>query len=491
MALKLETLTEEILTRIISFVTSQSSLYSVALVSRTLNRLATSYLYEAVNFNGASSDTGVKYLIPFSFLAFEKPYTASLVRSFSIRDAYGLPSDSGELCRLDELDANDEDSRRGWPSRPDRDQIIRSAIKGIGYTGEEVDEWLALLLAGNDESAILAILLPHLKKLCRLDLNGDWLDSDDHLVSTMRKVSQGEKPFDKGDTFSALTDVLVAGNDDKYPTSPIMLGACLGLPSLRRIHALNMGQNEQEEATELLADLQEGGSSVEEIELRGSKLYSEDLEHILSAPKALRTFIYEVGQAWAWYPVDTNDIHEGLSRHKESLESIVLDHPDFFEEQEDDNLEPMVFRDFTNLEYLKVSNLFLGGTDDHDTCSLLKAFPKSLNRLCITYCNESGHCQKVMPALLKVLRSKKRYLPNLEALTLEGQFNDHPEYLESVKDIVLCATGKGVTVEVADDAYRRGYEGTSERGWGIHETVEWQEVYSNKVGERQILQIEV
>jgi len=94
-----------------------------------------------------------------------------------------------------------------------------------------------------------------------------------------------------------------------------------------------------------------------------------------------------------------------------------------------------------------------------------------------------------MTALLEVLRSKKRYLPNLEALTLEGQFNDHPEYLKSVKDIVPCATGKGVTTEVADDYYRRWDGGNNERGWGIDETVEWPERIFNKVGRRQILQI--
>jgi len=59
-----------------------------------------------------------------------------------------------------------------------------------------------------------------------------------------------------------------------------MIGACLGLPSLRRIHAIDIGENEQDERTKSLVDPQEGGSSVEKIELRGSKLYSEDLKNI-------------------------------------------------------------------------------------------------------------------------------------------------------------------------------------------------------------------
>jgi hypothetical protein len=308
MHINLDTVTDEVLTRI-SFVTPQSSLYSVALVLRILNRLATSYLYATVNFKDGHADTGVKYLIPFAFLAFQKPYIASLVRSFSIRDTFGTGGRYGYLGRVEELingdnfDPDDKYARRGWPDHPDRDQIIRSAVEWLGYTGEEVDEWLATLLAGDDESAILAILLPNLKKLCHLDLCNDWLgpvDVEDRLVSTMLNVSQREKPFDKGDYFSALTDVLIAGHGDKYPTSPVMLGACLALPALRRLYALNMGENGQDEATASLAKLLKGNFPVEEIELRESRLYSEDLKHMLSVPKALKTFIYEMGQPWVW-----------------------------------------------------------------------------------------------------------------------------------------------------------------------------------------------
>jgi len=49
-----------------------------------------------------------------------------------------------------------------------------------------------------------------------------------------------------------------------------MLGACLGLPSLRGIYAIGMGEAEQDEPTTSLADSQKAISSVEEIELRGT-----------------------------------------------------------------------------------------------------------------------------------------------------------------------------------------------------------------------------
>jgi len=39
----------------------------------------------------------------------------------------------------------------------------------------------------------------------------------------------------------------------------------------------------------------------------------------------------------AWYPVDREKIGQALSRHEESLENIILDRPDIFEEAADDD----------------------------------------------------------------------------------------------------------------------------------------------------------
>jgi hypothetical protein len=487
MAPSLDTLTEELLSRIISFVTPHSSLHSLALVSRTLNRFATSYLYASVDFKGAYPDTGVKYLIPFAFLAFQRPEIASLVRSFSIRDTFGLADD---LIRLEDLDDDNEDARRGWPDHPHRDQILQSAIEGIGYTGEEVDEWLATLLEADDESAILAILLPHLKKLRRLDLGHSGSGIGDPLLSTIHRLSQRDNSVDGPGHFSALTDVFIVGYEDKYPCSPTSLGACLYLPSLRRLHSMNLGENDQDTATEELVGLPKGCSSVEEIELRASKLYSEDLKLLLNAPKALKTFIYEVGQSWAWYPLDTRDIADALSCQEEHLSNLVLDHPYFLEETEVDSLAPMDFSAFKKLDFLKVSGLFLGGTHQRDTCSVLQSFPRSLKRLYVTYCSDSYHCAEIMPALLEVLQLKEEYLPNLETLTLEGPFNLHPEALESAKDIARCVITQGVRAKVID-AYRKEFGETYQKGWGLDEEVGWQEIQFDNVEMRELVEIEV
>jgi len=499
MVLNLDTLTEELLNRIVSFVSPHSSLWSLVLVSRTLNRLATPYLYETVNFKGASPDTGIRHLIPFAFLAFQKPYIASSVRSLSIRDTYGTPdqgleplNDDDAQSETDETEDKNEEShgRKGWPNHPDRDQIIRSAIEGVGYTGGEVDRWFTALLEGDDEATILSILLPHLKKLRRLDLSQDWIGDEDDLVSTFRKASKREEPFNQGDSFTCLTDILVAGYGDKYPVSPIMLGACLGLPALRRLHGLKMGENEQDEATQTMIEIPKGSSSIEEIELRETKLYSEDLKLLLSVPKALKTFIYDLGHSWAWYAVDTNDILEGLSHHTESLQSLVLDHPDYAEEMDNDYYAPMEFSAFTKLGYLKASVLYLGGSGNRDACSLKKTFPQSLKKLCVTYFGEGSYCPLVMYELHQVLEQKEQYLPNLEELILEGQFKKQPETLELAKDIMRCVSAKGVRVELVDDAYRRTWSG-SEQGWGVDEAIDWQPTLARGLGEREILNIEL
>ena len=83
-------------------------------------------------------------------------------------------------------------------------------------------------------------------------------------------------------------------------------------------------------------------------------------------------------------------------------------------------------------------------------------------------------------------------LPKLEKLTLEGLFVKHAERLDGVKGLVQSAKAKGVqTVIVANDSRNHCmWKERTERGWGLDESVQWQECFGNQVGELTVLDVE-
>ena len=271
-----------------------------------------------------------------------------------------------------------EDDRKGWPSHPDVDSIIRKAVEDVESEEGEREKLFEDVREGSDEGAILSILLPKLTNLRQLDLAHGWLGAGSHLLHFLRKVAKREAPFDKRPAFANLTDVLIAGYDDKYPNAPDWFGAYLELPSIRRLHGYQLGNNEQGSVTATMADLGSGTSPVEELELRESKLYAEDLDRVLKACRNLKTFIYEVGHAWAWYPLRTQDIRSAMKPLEKTLENMVLDHPDYLDEQGDDTFLPMSFAKFEKLRYLKTSTMFLGGINEREECNLMETFPAGL-----------------------------------------------------------------------------------------------------------------
>ena len=205
-----------------------------------------------------------------------------------------------------------EDDRKGWPSHLDVDSIIRNAVEDVESEEGEREKLYEDVRKGNNEGAILSILLPKLTNLRKLDLAHGWLGAGSHLLRFLHKVAKWDAPFDKRRAFANLLDVLIAGYDGKYSKAPDWFGACLELPSIRRLHGYQLGNNEQDSITTTMAELGSRTSPVEELELRESKLYAEDLDRVLKACGSLKTFIYEVGHAWVWYPLRTQDIRSAM-----------------------------------------------------------------------------------------------------------------------------------------------------------------------------------
>ncbi|KAH6711879.1 hypothetical protein BKA61DRAFT_611744 [Leptodontidium sp. MPI-SDFR-AT-0119] len=483
MTTSLESLSEELLVRIVSF-TERLSLPSLALASRTMNRLVIPELYASIDFNRASSDTGVEFLIPLTYHLLNNPDLATLVRSLSIRDVFGSVED--DLIPLDE--GGDNDFRKGWPSTADLkdiDALLRGAVGDV----EDIEEGKAKLFNavrdGSDEGSIIVILISKLPNLRSLDIVGGMTNAGRELLRFFQRVAKRKAPFDRNHVLTKLSDVLVSGWDEKYPNSPDLLGAYLELPSIRRLHGYQMGNNDQTKVTEAMGALGTGSSPVEELELRASQLYGLDLDRVLKSCRNLKTFIYEVGHAWAWYPLRTSDIMNSMTAVEKTLENLVLEHSEYVTdnaEDGEDSLTAVSLANFKELRCLNISALFLGGFKQNEKADLRSIFPASLETLHITHLGDPTFCVPWIPsALQQAIEHKDLVFPGLRKLTLQGAFLSHSYRLEEIKGLVHKAKELGIkTVILAGDGTgSRSWIDSDERGWGIDEEVKWKECWGN------------
>lgn len=193
---------------------------------------------------------------------FKKPQLASWVQSFSIAENYSTPEEGLvplEAWAKDEDAEKDKWARRGWPEFEDLDLLIENAVSNVGFKGEEKEKRIALVKEGNDESIILATLLPNLTNLERLDLgHGGIFDDSDLLVNLFQKIGKGDPTFEKSKLFSNLSEMLIAGTDTKYPNGETLLGVCVALPAIKSIYGLALGESEQTELTPSIAELRAG-----------------------------------------------------------------------------------------------------------------------------------------------------------------------------------------------------------------------------------------
>ncbi|KAL5315219.1 hypothetical protein ACEPPN_017870 [Leptodophora sp. 'Broadleaf-Isolate-01'] len=521
MTTSLESLSEELLVRIVSF-TERPSLPSLALASRTMNRLVTPELYASIDFKGASSGTGVEFLIPLTYHLLNNPDLATLVRSLSIRRFFGsvegglMPLDEGgdndfrkgwlSLADSKDIDALDEGGdnnfRKGWPSSADPediDALLRGAVRDVEDTREGKAKLFNAVRDGSDEGSIIVILISKLPNLRSLDIGGGVMNAGRELLRFVKRVAKREAPFDRRPVLTKLSNVLVSGWNKKRSNLPDFLGACLELPLIRRLHGGQVRNYNQDRVTETMEALGSGTSPVEELELRASRLYGPDLERVLKSCRNLKTFIYEVGPASAaWYPLRTSDIMNSMKAVENTLVNLVLEHSEYVRddaEDEEEGLTVVSLANFKELRYLKISTLFLGGFQQVERADLSRIFPASLKTLHLTYLGDWFFCVPWMPsALQQTIEHKDVVLPELRKLTLQGDFLIHTERLEEIKGLVQTAKEKGIKTAIladdGDEADSRGWADSDERGWGIDEEVKWKECPANIVFRVATLDVE-
>lgn len=251
-------------------------------------------------------------MLPFTFLILRKPCIASLVRSFTFR---------GRFHDEDYSSSHPSERRLLWPKHPERDNILRRLIKKISHSEEEELEWHQAVLPGiaPQDDAICSLLLISLPNLRRLDFEITGYHVD-FLTRIFSRIASSEPPFDVNPVFTKLSDIMLAGSNDRYSTDYVLLGACCNFPAIKRLYGHRLGADEDRpqlsalggatspiETSELhdskphlgdrsqLSGRRSPTSQIETLELRDSKLHLDDLPIIFGTLRTPQTLIYHIG----------------------------------------------------------------------------------------------------------------------------------------------------------------------------------------------------
>jgi hypothetical protein len=504
-------LPEELLDRIVSLVVPRVHLRNICLTSKTFNRLATPYLYSTitVGYGDRVDDKYQTWITSLAYLFFTTPSLAALVENVLVQNKWGQDEDNQDEDNPHPVD------KISWPNlgTPGLESMLKQQCAKFSGNKRGADEIYAMIESGTNENAILALLLFSLPNMRRLDINFGWFDEHADFHKLIPLLS---KRFELSDDQPHVPlDVIVKGEDDKYPNHPDQLTTMLHMPRLRAIYGWRMG--DYDGGPDLVdgefARLKPHGHHVKTIELRCSKLHKDNFRLLMDAtvPGVLKTFNYEVGYAWAWVSVEHPAIMKGLAPHHNTLENLGLSHEDFYPYQFDNDSEqpyPCSFVQFKALKRLKVAPVYIWGHEgfnkQHELAKpstkeiLWQALPESLEELWITRAlmqelpsnlhPDAQICQPndpgsdalrfepacLLPALELVVQHKSDSLPKLSHLRIELpplEWGD--EWFDALSSLCATAIARGVQTTVI--LYNLGNQSRtdSERGWGWNEEEDW------------------
>lgn len=499
-------LPEELLDHIVALST-RDTLNNLCLVSKQLSRLATAHLYSDISFGADDFYRGPTYISHLAFLLFTSPAHARLVTSVFVKSAWGARP------RYVKQDVVQE---YPWPNigTPKLETLLRGQLAKFSLDHADTESVYDKIRTGMNEDAIVALLLLSLSNLRRLDMNAGFSDDHADFVSVFELLANQVKSRD--DHSTPLVDVMVKGDDDKYPNPPAHVAALMHMPNLRSIYGWKMGDHEGD-ADPDFARLKPRSSPVEYIELRTSKLHNDNFRHLMNAtkPGSLKTLVYEIGCTWAWCQISHPDIMTSLRAHHQTLEALCLSHEEFYPHQfdnDDDKPYPCDFKPFTALRRLKVAPVYIWGHEgftnqrnlaDRATKEVLwKSLPANLQQLWI--CRAESQAKPppddndaevlrfehdcLLPALDLVVQNKEAF-QELSEIFIELPPSNWPKHetFDSLESFCRGAQGCGIQTRIilADIISEQ-----EERKWGWEEEVEWGECFGNQEAEKKWIHVD-
>ncbi|KAH6234974.1 hypothetical protein HBI40_227460 [Parastagonospora nodorum] len=498
-------LPEELLDHIISFSTRET-LMRLCLVSKQLCRLATAHLYSVV-IPGASNDAykNVSHVTHLAHTLLKSPAHARLVTGVVLEQPWGPNPEYAE----------EDGPECPWPDVGIHglETLLRSKLAKFALNQADAESVYDKIEAGLNEDVIVALLLLSLPNLRRLDMNAGFSDGHPDFVSVFELLADQLKSRD--DHLTPQVDVMVRGDDDKYPNPPVHVAALMHMPNLRSIYAWKMGDHEGDAGPDF-ARLKPRSSPVEYIELRTSKLHNDNFRLLMNAtkPGSLKTLVYEIGCAWAWCQISHLDIMTSLQAHHQTLEALCLSHEKFYPHQFDNDYEkpyPCDFKPFTALKRLKVAPVYIWGIEgfsnqanlaDGATKEMLwKLLPASLQQLWI--CRAESQAKPppdndaetlrfeddcLLPALNLVVRKKEAF-PKLNEIVIELPPRKWPKHetFNNLESFCRGAQSLGIRTRIILSDVIGGLE---ERKWGWEEEVEWGDCLANQGTKKMLVEVD-
>ncbi|ROV98126.1 hypothetical protein VPNG_08568 [Cytospora leucostoma] len=449
----------ELLDRVCELIPSQATLAQLVRCSHQFYDVAAPHLYQSIELSRTRSKDEFRHLEVITALLLRKPELGRSVRHLALREGSRRSVEKNEKPLLPEIEqavrdlaaqtgrlldppsTGSEDQAQSEDTVPDEVEVEvedwpeDDAMSDVGSnwsttdgsdSEEDPDDVIptdatdALSLARSSQyfrdAILLALFIPCLTKLTSMDL--DLLDPTRlRFVQALLRSAVGTEQL-----FSHVKTVCLGSS---MPELRLDLWRDLfTLPSissiyLHRIIAVRQqtmwGRGPSAEPLPPNAALRPRSLDITHLELRDCRISPWELRRMLAVPKALKTFIYDMGEeindVEPPVTISYRSVREALELQKDSLEQIWIDYPHdyLFDEWGGSGIatRPMgSFDKFKKLKRFRIASTYLFGfTEDTDIHRLVESLPENLEELHLTHGDED---EELTAGLQKLIEARQR-----------------------------------------------------------------------------------
>lgn len=462
MSMSLTTLPLELYSCVVAEVASPFTLCKLAQCSRQLYLWTVPYLYRHVTIDeevqkGRQQGRKLRHL---ASLLIRRPDLASLVRQFRFHHcypAYGFGCAGCAGCPFSYDPELEESDDFEGPEAIKADPAFLTAFNAWNLSTKERKPWLRRFdcTYEDDHEFFIALLLPSLLNLEKLDLDFELETSTPFITRIMRKAAHRRRPFNIQPPFKALT-VFIQPRNIGVDT----IASLQKLPAIQKISGSIWGRGITAKDNDL-AKLESFSSPLTSLHLSDEELSAAALGYILRAPKSLKAFFYKFSDPDS-HKLELTDIRHALRPQEDWLESLGLDLKEPYDWEKSYDVTsrywgPMTsWLGFKNLKVLKTVALFLEETENGTARDrLINIFPPNLETLHLTRF-EVGF--ESLPEALEYLLLQKslQQIPSLRKLILDetGSFGMTGNFRSPAKSVIgrlrSVAADQGVFIDVIE-----------------------------------------
>lgn len=383
-----------------------NDIYHLICSSRRLYTVLQQILYTEVILCGQYHSS--QQVVTFLYAVTRNPKLADYVRCLWVAD--------WECVDIINMDITELDS----------DYLLNLVSERTGYTNEEKSKWMEDLKKGDCCDPWLALLIPQLKYLRKILIN--WAYDANYVLDMLQKVTREQEPV-----FRHLEEVYANwwdGEEGSIPSHRMI--SFFSFPSVQKVGCCCLGEAYDSEDDEYDSDNYDSDDSIHlrrEVPLpQSSNIAHLDLANSnagngmrdwVQACKALKSFrLIHHGSLGRGENFKPRRLHESLSLHKSTLESVWAEPDDgVYIDEEDDWMGS--FADFSALKTICLLLPNLVGFDENKRPmrKLIDVLPRSLETLYLIINRDDEGLLDAMDQLVELATAEG--FPNLVAIHIE------------------------------------------------------------------------